>query len=365
MRLQLVVFSLLLALSAKAGADGRAATWLEVYDDDDGLNVISSQVSLRGEATEGVELSASHEVDIISSATADVVSAASPRGYEERRHGLSFGAQWEVEAGTILSIRLLPSWEVDYRSKAAMLGFSREWIDRRLTTSITSRLSLDQVGRSGSGEHAFKDLNTVAVAFGLGWIISRYTLVQAKYEPQRSSGYLSNPYRFVDILWDDGKLVSAAEVVPNTRLRHAMAIGIRHALTEEWFLSGNYRFYTDTWGMTSHTGEVELQHALGWDDIILGLNLRAYRQSAANFQKATYEAMSGTLPTFRTSDKMLAESWSMLGGVRAEYSLGKLGFLKGLRLALKLEAYRQRFNDIPTITERFAKTAALGASSEF
>ncbi len=246
-----------------------------------------------------------------------------------------------------------------------VVGFSREWIDRRLTTSITARLSLDEVGRSGSDDAAFKDLNTVAVALGLGWIASRSTLFQAKYEPQRSAGYLSNPYRFVNILWSDGQSISAAEAVPDTRSRHAMALGVRHAFTEEWFLSGNYRFYVDSWGMTSHTGDAELQHALGWDDIVLGLGARAYRQSAVDFQKNTYESMAGSLPQYRTTDKMLAESWSVLAGTRAEYSIGQIRFLKDLRLALKFEVYEQRFKNISTIERRFAKTAAFGASSEF
>ena len=93
--------------------------------------------------------------------------------------------------------------------------------------------------------------------------------------------------------------------------------------------------------------------------------MRAYRQSAADFQHDTYETMPGFLPEYRTSDKMLAESWSVLGGTRAEYSLGQLSFLEDLRLVLQFEVYQQHFKNIETIKKRFAKTAALGASSEF
>lgn len=365
MRLQLALCAfLLLLIPSLAYADGRAASWLEVYDDDDNLNVISSQFSAQGEATEGVELSASYEVDIISAATADVVTAASPRGYTENRHGLSFAAQWEIEPGTIVGARYLPSWEIDYRSQGMLAEFSREWIDRRLTTSITGRYSLDEVGRSGSGEQAFKDVNTMAIGLGLGWVASRSTLLQASYEPQRHKGYLANPYRFVNVQWDDNTSVSVSEAVPDTRIRHAMAVGIKHAITEEWFLSGNYRFYLDDWGIQSHTGETELQHALEWKEMIVGFTMRGYQQSAADFYSNAYEAMVGTLPQLRTTDKMLTSSWSVLAGTRLELSLGSLSFLKNLRCTLKFEVYDQHFDKFAPLTRRFAKTAAFGASSE-
>ncbi len=361
----LLLLACLLLFASFAHADGRAATWLEIYDDDDNLRVLSSQLAVRAEALPDVELSASYEVDVISAATTDVVSAASPRGYEENRHGLSFGASWELEAGTSVLFRYLPSWEVDYRSQGFIAGISREWIDRRLTTSIQARLSLDEVGRSGSGESSFHDVNTVALNLGLGWILTRHTILQATYEPQRSKGAMESPYRFVDILWSDGTIISAPEALPETRIRHAMSLGARHALDETWFLSGTYRLYLDSWGIVSHTAETELQHALDWDKLIIGVGMRGYRQGDADFHKTSYSSMTGVLPGLRSSDKMLTQSWSLLGGARAELAIGKLGFLESLRLALKFEVYDQHFQNFPNLKRRLAKIAAFGASSEF
>lgn len=365
MRLQLSIALLFLMATPMAYADGRAATWLEVYDDDDDLNVISSQLSMRAEASENLELSASYEIDVISAATVDVVTAASPRGYEENRHGLSFGARWELAAGTSLSATYLPTWENDYRSQSFVAGFSREWVDRRLTTSVGARLSLDSIGRSGSDTSSFQDADTVALSLGLGWVATRFTVLQVTYEPQRTKGFQSSSYRFVNIHWNDDTTALVAEAVPNLRTRHAMAFAVRHALHESWFLSGYYRLYLDDWGIVSHTGETELQHALDWDKVLLGLSLRGYRQGAAEFQKNRYEAMAGTLPAYRSADKMLAQSWSLLAAARAEFSLADLDSLESLRLVAKVEVYDQHFIDFQRIQGRFAKTAALGISAEF
>lgn len=368
MQLRLQALAALLGMTllpAHAVADGRAAAWLEVYDDDDNLNVISSQLSARGDAIKDVEVSASYEVDVISAATADVVTAASPRGYEENRHGLSFAATWELEAGTTLQARYLPSWEIDYRSQGFVIGFSREWLDRRLTTALTTRLTLDQVGRSGSGDTAFKDVRTIAAGLKVGWIASAHTLIHATYEPQQHKGFQASPYRFVDIEWQDGTTASVPEAVPDRRFRHAFAMGARHALSDEWFLSGSYRLYLDSWGIVSHTGEAELQRAIDWDEIVIGLGLRGYQQGAADFQQNDYTTMTGFIPAHRSADKMLARSWSVLGGIRAELALGDLLFLESLRLTLKFELYNQRFQDFAPLKNRLAQTAALGASSEF
>ena len=62
---------------------------------------------------------------------------------------MSFGITWEPRIETTLSARYIPSFEPDYESHGFAVGVANEWIDRRLTTSLDYRLTLDSIGRVG------------------------------------------------------------------------------------------------------------------------------------------------------------------------------------------------------------------------
>lgn len=351
-------------LPATAAADERAAAWVSVYDDDDGLTVISPQVSARGDVSDEVEVGATYDVDIISAASIDVTTAASPRGYDEVRHGLRLAATWAPDADRSIGASYLPSWEPDYRSHAFAANARREWLDRRLETSLDARIIIDRVGRSGDDMSLWRDLTTVAGAASAALVVDRYTVAQLAYELQTSSGFMSSPYRFVTVSWtgDAPMDVSIPEAVPDDRLRHAVAAGVRRGFDDKWFAIASYRLYTDDWGIVSHTADAEVQRAFGWDKALVGFGARAYRQGAADFYARRYDAAPGDLPGYRTADKMLAESWSVLGSVRAEMSFEPSTVVGAVRGVLKIEAYHQRFVDFEPLQTRRAVVVSVGAS---
>ncbi len=372
LQLKLALLCAVFAHSATASADNRAATWLSVYSDDDGLTVVSPQVSARADVGEGVEVAAKYDVDVITAATTDVVSAASPRGYEEERHGLDIGASWEPEPGATLSLHYLPSWEPDYRSHGVAAQGGREWLERRLTTRIGASVAFDEVGRGGD-MMAWRSLTTVRMNARAAWVLERRTVVEVGYELQRSRGFQASPYRFVDIEWvdpaagpgDDPILVATPEAVPERRIRHSVIGNARHSLGRGYYARSGYRLYVDTWGIVSHTADLELSRAVGWDRLLFGVLGRFYHQGAADFYTTGYRTAAGTLPEYRTADKMLAKSWSVLGGARVEMTLRPPAGLAALRGILKLEVYDQHFVDFAPLAGRRALIVSGGASAEF
>ena len=82
-----LIFASLLAATARA--DDRAAAGVFVHTDDDGLTVIHPIASTRVEVADDTHVGVGWEADVISAATIDVRTSASPRGFEETRHGLS------------------------------------------------------------------------------------------------------------------------------------------------------------------------------------------------------------------------------------------------------------------------------------
>lgn len=371
MRLPLMLARALAALAVlapgAAGADSRAASWTEIYTDNDRVTVVSQQVGARADVHEKVELDATYDVDVISAASIDVVTAASPRGYTEVRHGLTLGGRYQPVQGTRVGLHYRPSWEPDYESHGLALSLSREWLERRLTSLLDYRINFDSVGRLGDDRRFWRGLTTHAVGAGLGWVLTAHTVVDLLYELQVRDGFQASPYRFVPLFRadEDTPLAMLPEAVPTHRLTQAVALRVRHAFSPVWFTSASYRFYFDDWGLRSHTAAAKLERTFVEDRLILALSLRGYDQSAARFYQAHYEAPAGSAPQYRVLDKVLASSWSFLGSVLGEYRLGPYGPLDRLFLSLKLAVLEQHFRDFPLLPVRRAFIGSLGVSAEF
>lgn len=352
-------------VAGNANADGRVGTWLSVYSDDDRLTVVSPQLSVRADARDDVEVSAGYDVDVISSATVDVTTAASPRGYTEQRHGLRASLSWRRDAATQLALAYVPSWEPDYRSHALSAQLVREWRDRRLATKLDLRWVDDQVGRSGDEMFRWRDKTVLAAAGSVSWIFDPRTIGELTYELQLARGFLASAYRYVGVGWEDGSGIAVPEAVPDRRIRHAVAGHVRRALADSWYGRAGYRFYGDSWGVTSHTGDVELQRAFAADRIIAGASLRGYRQSGASFHREHYQTTTGMLPVYRSADKLLAPSWSVLGGLRVEVAHAPRSVVDMFRGVIKLELYDQHFSRFAFLRRRRALIVSCGASVEY
>ncbi len=368
MRLQvgLRAAAALLLLPLSAQGDGRAGAWLSVYSDDDALTVLSPQVNGEVELEDRYQLEAGYDADIITAASVDVVSAASPRGYEEVRHGLRLGAGYRPNAETTLSARYVPSWEPDYRSQGFAAAARTELWQRNIDLRIDGRLNVDRVGRSGEPESTFRDLTQGSVGLSFGLSVDPKTTLQIAYEVQLLSGFQASPYRFVAINWTDPAQtrVQVPEQSPEERVRHALAVGTKKSIATDWFWGVSYRFYTDSWGVVSHTGETQLEHAFFNDRVVLGGSLRGYVQGDASFYRERYRTAFGRLPKYRVADKVLSRQWSWLAGLRSEAELARGSEIAVVRATMKMEILDQRFQNFAPLDGRRAVITSLGVSGE-
>ena len=366
MRVQVAVAVAAFLATTTARGD-RSAGWLSVYTDDDGLTVWSPQVGARVEVGDDLEAEVGYDADIISAATVDLVTAASPRGYDEVRHGAIVGVSYEPWQGASVGVSYLPSTEPDYASHALVGSVSQEWHERTVTTALSYRYNADSVGRAGDSRSSWKSLEAHGVRAEVAWVIDRTTLAQLSYELNLRNGFMASPYRFVSVHWLEPTqtVVSVPEQVPDSRSVHALAFGLRRAFTSRWFGSYSYRIYADTWQVVSHTAEVGIDHVLLSDDLVLGIAVRGYAQSAAEFYRRRYVAAVATLPRYRAADKMLASSWSLLPSARGEYDLGPVGPLDPLSVTVKVGVYDQHFLDFDPLPARRGFIGSIGAAAEF
>jgi hypothetical protein len=366
MRLQLalVLFAVLLC-RGDARAAGQAAGWISVYADDDDLTVISPQVAVEHDVADQLNVALGYDVDIISAATVDVRTAASPRGYDEVRHGAHAALTWKPQTETSLGISYSPSFETDYESHGVGSSMSHEWYNRALTTSVSLLVLFNEVGRRDESRATWRSLTTAVAGVEQGIVLDQFTLATLAYELQVHRGFMASPYRFAEVHWPDGTSLLVPEAVPEQRTRHAGRAGLRRALTRSLFIFGAYRFYGDDWGVRSHTGDVELQYGFWRELLIASLRFRGYHQSAADFYRQRHVASVGALPATRTTDKMLAEGWSVLGDLQLELNLSPLGSLKAMRVAAGVGIYDQHFVDFAPLEARQAVLASFGVTAEY
>jgi hypothetical protein len=372
-----VVF-VLLARVAGAQEDGTRVTLdTMLYHDSDHTDVLSSQVAAAAALDEaGGEIAVTAVVDMVSAASVDVISEATP-GFTEVRE----------EADVRLSKRVgdwLPgghyrySHEPDYISNGGGVT-----IERRLGGADTVLdggldLAYDLVGRHETSFTEWgRHLWTASGEVGVTQVIDTKTVVRGAYTLRLQEGYLAKPYRQVP-LFDETGLAAAArdgvtlglddfdryrlperppENVPGTRLRHALGLrGIRYVAGLNGSLRLDYRIYADDWGIWSHTVEAALRTQLS--PALRGeLKSRTYYQTAAWFWERTYTVSAdGMIPEWRTVDKELTRSLSETLGAGVDWRLGKVVSVHG-----DLSGTYEKFYDYLFLDSRFAVVLTLGA----
>jgi hypothetical protein len=341
-----------------------------LYHDSDHVDVISPQVAASAPLDDdGGAVAATAVVDVVTAASVDVVSEATPGFTEVRQEG---DLRVAKRLGAWLpGARYRYSHEPDYISHGGGLSFETRLggPDSTLTGGVD--VTHDTVGRHGTDFDAFsRTLWTVAGEIGLTQVLDPQTLVRAVYTLTVQDGYLAKPYRYVPLFaagtptadldlatFDHARLPERPpENVPDRRLRSAIGLrGLRYLEATGGALRLDYRLYFDDWGMWSHTVEVGLRLPLGerW----LGeLVSRTYYQTSVWFWQRAY-TVSGpaVMPEWRTVDKELSSQLAETLGARAEWRRGRLS-LDG-----DLLATYDRFLDFLFLDSRWALVLRLGA----
>jgi len=356
MRLQLSLVPVLLlasllaepALAQEAAAgDGHATTRILVYDDDDETTVVTSLVDAEATLPGNVTLGAYAVLDAVSSASVDVVSAATGRWTENR---VEVGARTSVPLGdTTYSLGAVRSQENDWLSHSASAGASREFFSRNTTVRGGLALTKNRVGRSKDPKFE-RTLNVQTLELGVDQLLDKATRAGLAYTFQRNAGFQSSPYRYVPA--SDGSIL--AERHPEKRQRHALSAYVLHALSERLSARLGYRLYRDDWGLWSHTGSATLAMNVS-KKILVAVDARAYNQNKADFYRGSYPT------TFRymSRDRELSSFWNIGGGGQVRMQWGRVSF------DAKISAIRYRFRNFPTLPKRIALLMGGGAKVEW
>lgn len=278
-----------------------------------GVVIDGPSVLVRKSVGKSLSLSANYYVDMVSSASIDVVTTASP--YTEERTQYSVGADY-LRGNTTMSLGYTNSTESDFDANTYHLGVSQDMFGQLTTLTLSYSYGDDTVRRSDD-DAFFRDNTRQAYGIGLTQILTRNLIAALNIETITDEGFLNNPYRSVRYL-DPGSPVGYSyepELYPNTRTTNAVGIRAKYYLPYRAALEVQYRYFIDTWDIESHTGSIAYTHP--WKDFVFTAKYRHHQQTGAHFFRDVFSRSQAT--NFRGRDKELSPLSSQTIKLSAAY----------------------------------------------
>ena len=275
--------------------------------DGGGVVVDGPSILVRKNFKETVSISGNYYVDNVSSASIDVITSGAS-SYSERRTEYSVGADYLYNK-SIVSAGYTNSDESDYTSDTFSFNVSQDFFGDLTNISFGYSLGQDEVFQNGNKEFA-EDIDRNNFRFDVSQIINANMIMGFNYELISDEGYLNNPYRSYryqsDPLDPEAGYQLAQEVYPQTRTSDAASIRFMYYMPWRATAGGNYRYFTDDWGIDAHTVQLTYTHVL-YDNWYLDFKYRYYVQTQADFYDDLFLSASQDEKDYRARDKELSE----------------------------------------------------------
>ena len=322
----------LLALLAISGAqagvlpEDRADILYHLYDGG-GVEIDGPSVLVRKQVGKSTSIVANYYIDMVSSASIDVITTASP--YKEERKQWSLGMDY-LRGNTTMSVNYTSSVESDFDATTYSFAVSQDMFGDLTTLTLTYALGDDIVGNSS--DPTFKRENDRQhYGVGLTQILTRNLIAALNFETITDEGFLNNPYRSVRYA-DAGSALGYSyepELYPNTRTSNAIGLRAKYYLPYRAAIEGEYRFFTDTWGIDGNTASLSYIHPMGpWT---FTAKYRYHDQTGADFFSDIFSRSEAT--NFRGRDKELSPLTSSTFKLAASYEF--IGGAEGWRFIKK------------------------------
>jgi hypothetical protein len=221
-----------------------------------------------------------------------------------------------LHANTTMSLGFTDSSESDFDATTYNLSISQDMFGDLTTLTLSYALGDDVVGRSDD-ETFSRDNTRQHYGVGLTQILTRNLITTLNFETITDEGFLNNPYRSVRYA-DSGSPLGYSyepELYPHTRTSNAVGLRARYYLPYRAALQGEYRFFTDTWDIESHTAAISYVHPM--DDWTFTIKYRWHDQTGAHFFSDLFSRSEAT--NFRGRDKELSPLTSQTLKLAASY----------------------------------------------
>lgn len=346
--------------------DGDAELRSSLYVDNDATLISTSSVDVTFRpGSVGLTFRGGYLADVISSASVDVVSAASPR-WEELRNQGSGGVSFERDLWTA-DLGYTFSDENDWTSHTGSASLGRDFFERNTNISAGYVFVHNQVFRADDDN--FRDQAiTHASNASITQVLTKTTNARVSGFYSYNAGFQSSPYRYVPVGIVPGATpdpagrcidVISCPLERHPRLRHRYAVsgtvvqyvGRRRPAA----IHASYRFYGDTWDLFSHTVTLAYLRDLG-RRFQVRVRSRTYFQDKAYFYRERY-----AVPLrYMSVDRELSTFVHQLTGVKLTLKTGLLARLDDLRVDVKADVFYFHFFDFVRLPSRLGGIVEAG-----
>lgn len=297
------------ALSAAPAAaatlpEDKAEAMFHLYDGG-GVEASGPAVLVRKSLFDKVSLSGTYYVDMVSNASIDVVTTASP--FRERRTEYGIAADY-LYRDALMSLSLSTSDEPDYKADGLSIDVSQEVFGGMTTVAMGFSRGNDKVGKKG--DNGFFDYaKHWRYRVGITQILTPRWLASLGLEAVSDEGFLGSPYRAARVFG-----AAVPERNPRTRSSRAIKLGTIAEVRPRLSVHAEYRYFYDTWDIKAHTFQGGASGYVGESFQIDGY-LRYYTQSKALF----YSDNAAVETTYISRNRQLGTFDSITPGARVTY----------------------------------------------
>jgi hypothetical protein len=358
----------------------RASTEIAAYHDSTATSVLTPSIAASVESpTAGWGVNGRYLVDVVTAASPDIVSTASPRWTEVRNAG---GLGFRYKPGTFgVAASTSASYTPDYLALGANGQVTQELDEKNLTLLAGYGYGHDTIGRTGTPFSVFsRSLSYHTINAGLSKIVNKAIVVGVYGDAIFESGDQSKPYRYVPIFAaaDASRIPRGAslteistfriqarplEQLPLERERYAVT-GRLAWRGDSTTLRFEQRLYVDTWGLKASTTDARYFVDLS-DRFTVWPHLRVHAQSAVSFWKRAYVGDLDTLPALRTGDRELGALTNLGGGGGLRLALGKAGSVDDWVITTTVDGTWTTFSDALYVKYRLSGLAAVALEVTF
>ena len=316
--------------------------------DGGGVTINGPSVLVRKSIGEHVSVSANHYIDMVSSASVDVETSASP--YDDERTQSSLSVDF-LHGKSTYSIGYVNSDESDYKAKTMFGSISHDMFGDLTTIGFGYKVGKNDVFRNVKiddvkvNDPTFAEtMETKSFNVSVTQIITKNLIMSGQYEVITDEGFLRSPYRSVRFFIDPLSQGRQDEIYPNTRTSNAASVRAKYFLPYRAAVDAMYRFYNDTWGVIGHTGELGYVHPLNSKWIFEG-RVRYYTQTKADFYSDIFPRAD--FSNFMARDKELATYNAITAGVAAtyEFKIDRFPWLAKGQLNLRYDYMTVSYDD--------------------
>jgi len=345
-----------LAAPAHAGVlpEDRADALYFRYDGG-GVVINGPSVLLRKSIGEHVSVSANHYVDMVSSASIDVETSASP--YEDERTQSSLSVDF-LNGKSMYTLGYVNSDESDYQAKTMFAAISHDMFGDLTTIGFGYKKGENEVfknlkdasGVIANDPNFAETMDSQSFNVSLSQIITKNLILAGQYEVITDEGFLRSPYRSIRYFTDPLNQALAPEQYPNTRSSNAVSVRAKYFLPYRAAIDTMYRFYTDTWGVLGHTAELGYVHPTNNEKWIFEARVRYYTQEAADFYQDIFPRAD--YANFMARDKELATYSAITAGLGAtyEFKIQRFPWLTKGQLNLRYDFMTVEYDDFRDAT---------------